>query len=126
MKKTILTLLTVSLLSIVLIKCSTDDVLEVFIPNISNQWESDRNTKFFFVASQDSVSASAFTGSEQNENFENFDLEGSFNRYDVEFTFVDGPEDGVKYTGQFIKNSNPLRMRVKGTNGVTLNITQVP
>lgn len=108
------------------VRCSTDELIEVFVPNISNQWESSRNTKFFFVAAKDSVSESTFTGNEQDENFETTDLEGKFKNYDVEFTFTSGPEDGVKYTGKFLKNSNPLQMKVTGTNGQSITITQVP
>lgn len=121
-----MTLMLMLLSALFYVRCSTDELIEVFVPNISNQWESSRNTKFFFVAAQDSVSESTLTGNEQDENFETFDLEGSYKNYDVEFTFTSGPEDGVKYTGKFLKNSNPLQMKVTGTNGQSITITRIP
>lgn len=125
-KQSTMTLMLMLLSAFFYVRCSTDELIEVFVPNISNQWESSRNTKFFFVAAQDSVSESTLTGNEQDENFETFDLEGSYKNYDVEFTFTSGPEDGVKYTGKFLKNSNPLQMKVTGTNGQSITITRIP
>jgi len=98
------------------------DILDIFIPNISNVWKSSRNTRFFFNPDKSGVNETTFSGSEQNGTTE--DLTGKFKNYDVEFTFINGDEEGVKYTGKFIKGSNPLRLEVKGTNNVNLVIIQ--
>ena len=121
MKKLILATLLVSLIA-----CSSDDsniIEDLFIPNVSNQWESDRNTTFFFNPAKTNVNESDFTGSEQGSN-ESFELSGHFKNYDITFTFSEGPEDGVKYTGKFIKGSNPLTIKVTGTNGEKIEIKQ--
>lgn len=105
--------------------CSSDnDVVDIFIPNVSNQWESDRNSKFFFNPENTDVNESNFIGSEQTSS-DNFEFTGFFKNYDIEFTFTEGAEQGVKYTGRFIKGSNPLRIEVNGTNKNKIKITQV-
>lgn len=103
------------------ITCS-EDILEVFIPNIANQWESSRGSFFFFSPAQTDVSESTFTGNEQNGTTDDFT--GKFKNYDIEFTFSNGNESGVRYIGKFVKNSNPLKIDVKGANGVRLILTQ--
>jgi hypothetical protein len=108
-----------------LVGCGSDDniLADIFIPNVSNQWTSDRGSRFFFNPDERDVNESDFTGSEQNGN--NFEFSGHFKNYDITFTFNEGNEIGVKYTGKFIKGSNPLRIKVTGTNGETIEITQV-
>jgi hypothetical protein len=105
---------------------SNADVTEdVFIPNVSNQWLSSRGTTFFFNPERTGVNESAFDGFEQDTiTFENLEFTGKFKNYDIEFTFTSGPDSAIKYTGKFLKGSNPLKMRVTGTNNVTLEITQ--
>ena len=112
--------------------CSDGDSLieEMFIPNVSNQWTSDRNSRFFFNPSNTKVNESDFLGSEQTtiadvngETF--FEHSGHFKNYDINFTFTTGEDKGVKYSGKFIKGSNPLRIEVTGTNGKKIVITQV-
>lgn len=103
-------------------KNKSDPIEDLFIPNLSNQWESSRNTNFFFLADKDNVNESTFLGNEQTGATNQF--LGSFKNYDIKFTFQDGPDKGVKYTGKFIKNSKPLQMKVKGSNGVELVITK--
>jgi len=108
-----------------LISCSGDGgLLDLFIPNLSNQWESNRETFFFFFADERDVNESTLTGSEQNDDGEIRNFTGRFKDYDIEFTFLEGPEKGVKYTGKFIKDSDPLVIKVTGTNGVKLQIVQ--
>lgn len=103
-------------------KDGSNPILDVFIPNLSNQWVSSRNTNFFFLPDKDKVNESTFFGNEQDGA--SIPFKGSYKNYDINFTFEDGPEKGVKYTGKFIKNSKPLRMEVKGSNGVSLVITK--
>ena len=112
--------------------CSSDDggFLDLFIPNISNQWESDRDSKFFFNPENTGVSESNFIGSEQTANADEngetfFEFTGRFKNYDIEFTFTNGTEKGIKYTGHFIKGSNPLRIEVTGTNKKKVKIVQI-
>ena len=108
--------------------CSKDaSVLDIFIPNLSNQWVSDRNTNFFFNSDDPdkNKNESTFTGNEQNpDTGDVFQLTGKYKNYDVEFTFTEGPEKGITYTGKFIKNSNPLRMEMKAPGNVKVTITQ--
>jgi len=92
----------------------------LFIPNFSNLWTSSRGTTFQFLPSSTNVSKGDFTGDEDDVN----KLQGTFNSYDIEFTFIEGAETGVKYSGQFVKDSEPLTMKVKGTNNVELTITK--
>lgn len=103
-------------------KDGSNPILDVFIPNLSNQWESSRNTTFFFLPDKNDVNESTFFGNEQTGQTNQF--LGSFKNYDINFTFQDGPDKGIKYTGKFIKNSSPLQMKVKGSNGVELIITK--
>jgi hypothetical protein len=115
------------LAAIMLFSCSKDaSVLDIFIPNLSNQWVSDRNTNFFFNPDDpDKKNEATFTGSEQNPGTGDvFQLTGKYKNYDVEFTFTEGPETGVTYTGKFIKNSNPLRMEMKAPGNIKVTITQ--
>jgi uncharacterized protein YxeA len=115
------------LASIMVFSCSKDaSVLDIFIPNLSNQWVSDRNTNFFFNPDDpEKKNEATFTGSEQNPGTGDvFQLTGKYKNYDVEFTFTEGSETGVTYTGKFIKNSNPLRMELKAPGNKKLTITQ--
>jgi hypothetical protein len=115
-----------------LVGCGSDDniLADIFIPNVSNQWTSDRGSRFFFNPDERDVNESDFTGSEQTDvedvnGDDFFELSGHFKNYDITFTINGGLEQGVKYTGKFIKGSNPLRIEVTGTNGKKIKITQV-
>ncbi|MDB5126982.1 hypothetical protein [Mucilaginibacter sp.] len=114
------------LAAIMLFSCSKDaSVLDIFIPNLSNQWVSDRNTNFFFTSDNPDKNESTFFGNEQDPGTgDTFQLTGKYKNYDVEFTFTEGPETGVTYTGKFIKNSNPLRMEMKAPGNKKVTITQ--
>lgn len=106
--------------------CTDDDTTidGLFIPNVSNQWLSDRNSEFFFTTEKTNVNESTFIGNEQpldNDDF--YDLEGSFKNHDIEYTFTSGPEAGVKYTGKFIEGAS-LRIKATGSNGKKVEITR--
>lgn len=104
--------------------CGEDSpVDELFIPNIDNAWNSSRNSIFVTSAEKKDVNESDFTGTETDSNGDSFDLTGHFKNYDVEFTFTNGPEANVKYSGRFVKGSDPLKMSVTGSNGVSLTLT---
>ena len=106
--------------------CSDDDtsIDGLFIPNVSNQWTSDRNSIFFFTTEQSNVSESTFTGNEQPlDNDDVYQLEGSFKNHDIEYTFTSGPETGVKYTGKFIEGAS-LKVKATGSNGKKVEITR--
>lgn len=108
------------------IACGDDSPLdELFIPNIDNAWNSSRNSTFVTSAENRDVNESDFTGTETDSNGDAFDLTGHFKNYDVEFTFTNGPEANVKYTGRFVKGSDPLKMNVTGSNGVSLTLTMI-
>ena len=109
------------------IACGDDSPIdELFIPNIDNAWSSSRGTTFVTSAETKDVNESDFTGNETDTNGDSFDLTGHFKNYDVNFTFTAGPESGVTYTGKFVKGSAPLKMNVKGSNGVSLTLTMFP
>jgi hypothetical protein len=106
---------------------------DLFIPDISNQWVSSRTSIFFFNADKTNVNESTFTGEEEGtrtvdgqEISYNDDFNGHFKNYDISFTFTEGPDSLVTYSGKFVKGSNPLKMQLKGTNGKTLTITRQP
>lgn len=107
--------------------CGGEGLAGIFIPNIGNDWTSDRRSSLFVITPADTgVNESTFEGSETDFVCDTCDgtFEGSFKNYDVNFTFKSGPDNGVKYSGQFVKDSKPLQMRVTGTNGVSLKITK--
>jgi len=121
MKKLFTTLVVI----ISLTSCSGDGgILDLFVPNLSNRWESNRGTFFFFTADERDVNESTLTGNEQNNFGDIHNFTGRFKDYDIEFTFLEGPEKDVKYTGKFIKDSDPLTIKVTGTNGAKLEIVQ--
>ena len=107
--------------------CSEDNGMvseEIFIPNISNQWESSRdNSSFFFNPEKQEVNESTFLGSEQGDKGTS-EFNGKFKNYDIEFTFSEGEDAEIRYSGKFIKGSNPLRIEVTGTNNVKLVLIQ--
>ncbi|EOR92921.1 hypothetical protein ADIARSV_4009 [Arcticibacter svalbardensis MN12-7] len=107
--------------------CTDDDasIDDLFIPNVSNQWTSDRNSIFFFTTEQSNVSESTFTGNEQPQDNSNdvYQLEGSFKNHDIEYTFSSGPETGIKYTGKFIEGAS-LKIKATGSNGKKVEITR--
>lgn len=113
-------LLRICLFFTVLTGCGEDGIADLFIPNFTNNWTSSRETPFEFKPNATDVSEGSFTGTEDN-GIRN-DFEGSFNNLDIEFTFLEGDEAGVNYSGKFIKDSKPLTMKVKGTNNVELTI----
>ena len=106
--------------------CADDDtgIDGLFIPNVSNQWTSNRNSIFFFNTESTNVSESTFTGNEQPlDNNDVYELEGSFKNHDIEYTFTSGPETGVKYTGKFIEGAS-LKIKATGSNGNKVEITR--
>ncbi len=99
--------------------CGADSIADLFIPNISNIWQSNRNSQFFFRDYTPNVNKSGFTATE--EGIESIDtLAGSFENEKIEFTFSDGADKGIKYKGKFMKDSSPLKMELRGSNGETL------
>lgn len=111
-------------LLLMLFSCSDSNdpaPLDIFIPNLSNQWASNRNSNFFFLAETEGVNKSNFTGNEQDEDGNVAQLTGNFENYNVQFTF---DVSKVSYSGKFIKGSKPLRMELKGTDGKNLVITR--
>lgn len=114
-----------AMLLLMLFSCSDSNdpspLADLFVPNLSNQWASSRNSFFFFTADAKGrgTNKSTFTGSEQKGG--NDDLTGSYENYDVQFTF---DVSKVTYKGKFIKGSDPLRMELKGTDGESLTLIQ--
>ena len=116
------------ILSCFLIGCSGNSdmvtpVPDVFIPDVSNTWNSSRSSTFFFTADKTGVNTSNFVGQESSGAVAD-SLAGSFTNYNINFTFKKGTDAGVTYTGKFVKGSNPLQMQLKGTNGVSLTLTK--
>jgi hypothetical protein len=109
-----------------LIACKKDGGV-FFIPNFPNDWESNRNSFFQFTPGELDVNESTLTGTEfSNEDGTFSDFTGSFKNYDVNFTFLNGKDEGIKYSGKFIKDSSPLQMRVTGDkNGEVLILTRM-
>lgn len=120
MKKIIIAAMTVLCISFSP-SCDTNTLAEIFVPNISNQWTSNRNSFFFFLPDSTNVRSSTFNGNE-NRDANQDQFVGNFKDYDIEFTFTSGPDKDVKYKGKFIKGSSPLKISAKGTNGETLEI----
>ena len=112
--------LTICLLMILTSGCKkgSGGIAGLFIPNFSNLWTSSRGTLFSFVPNATNVSKGTFSGTEDDSKV----FHGSFDSYNIEFTFDEEP--AIKYSGQFVKDSNPLTMVVKGTNNVELTITK--
>lgn len=111
---------TLGLVLVLVAACSPDDALEIFIPNISNLWFSDRNSTFTLSPAQQNVNEGTFTGVESDDNTGNdYNLSGNFKNYDISFTFSNGPEAGRTYSGQFVKDANPQRMSLRRTDDAT-------
>ena len=95
-----------------------------FIPNLSNTWQNkaDATNTFFFFPAQTNTNMSTFTGNVNPPGGgSQIHIAGSFENENVEFTYTDGPNTGKKYSGKFIKNSNPFRMELKsGTEDLIL------
>jgi hypothetical protein len=106
--------------------CDGSGLEDIFLPNISNLWQSTRSSTFFFSDYTDNVSESSFKGKEEDGVIAARNFTGKFKNYDVELTYINGPENNVKFTGQFVKGSNPLQMKFTGTNGVNLTLTRQP
>jgi hypothetical protein len=121
-------ILILSVLTSILLGCSTsgdNSVMsgdDLFIPDITNQWTSSRGTFFNFDPDKTNVNQSTFTGQEEGATDDNFN--GKFKNYAVQFTFTTGNDTGVTYSGSFVKGSNPLVMKLKGSNGENLTLTQ--
>lgn len=113
-------MLTICLFILLNSGCKKDGggIASLFIPNFSNLWTSSRGTLFSFVPNATNVSKGTFSGTEDDAKV----FHGSFDSYYIEFTFDEVPN--VKYSGQFVKDSNPLTMVVKGTNNVELTIVK--
>ena len=117
-------LLSFIVLAFVAVSCnkSTDDGIDIFIPNLSNNWTSslDPDVHYFFAPTpgNENKNESDFTGNDGVNN-----LTGHYLNYDVSFTMSEGPEAGVKYSGKFIKG-DPLKMQLHGTNGVDMTLTR--
>jgi hypothetical protein len=95
------------------INCNKTSGVDIFIPNLSNTWLNTANDDvFFFKDYQENVNESDFNG------FDNLNgnLTGHFKNYDIHFTFSEGAEQGVTYTGQFLKE-DPSIMKLKDDNG---------
>jgi hypothetical protein len=108
------------LLLTLIFSCSADEVLEIFVPNISNLWFSDRNSTFTLTPAQQNVNEGSFTGVESDDNTgDDYNLSGSFKNYDISFTFASGPESGRTYSGQFVKDANPQRMNLRRNDDAT-------
>ncbi|MBE7176378.1 MAG: hypothetical protein INR69_08255 [Mucilaginibacter polytrichastri] len=121
-------ILTLALFVLILSACGRDSGVspdESFIPDISGGFSSSRSpsTSLFFQPEKTGVNTSAFIGLEQPAGSA---FSGTFTNYTISFTFSDGPEKGITYSGKFVKNSNPLKMEVKGTNNVSLTLTRIP
>ena len=101
--------------------CGKEGIVGLFFPNFSNLWESSRDTRFQFTPTASSVGKSEgdFNGDEDGLKFK-----GKFNSYDIEFTFLEGPENTITYKGQFVKDSKPLQMIVRNKDGNQLTITK--
>ena len=104
-------------------KGGDDSLNDVFIPDVSNQWLSSRGTSFVFNADKTGVNQSTFNGFETSDQDSN-NFSGSFKNYNISFKFSSGTESGVTYSGNFVKGSSPLKMQVKGSNGVSLTLTR--
>lgn len=101
-----------------------------FIPDISNGWKNindPENTFFFFTENNvTNVTTANITGNvnipgQQSQAH----VTGRFDNTYIEFTYTDGPFNGKKYSGNFQRNSSPLRMIVKsGTETLTLDRLQ--
>ncbi len=109
------------LLFLLISSCGTSGggIADLFIPNFSNLWASSRGTNFQFVPNASNVPSGTLTGDEDGIPFT-----GSFNSYKVEFTFTSGAENGVKYSGKIIKDSDPVKMELTGTNNVQLTLVK--
>ncbi|MBC7745529.1 MAG: hypothetical protein H7096_10535 [Flavobacterium sp.] len=112
-------LLTMTCLLLFLMTGCGDDgaVSNLFIPDFSNNWESSRLTVFQFKPDALNVNKGNFNGDEDGSLFT-----GSFNSYDINFTFSSGSEAGTTYSGKFVKDSKPLQMIVKKPGGADLTI----
>ena len=97
---------------------------DIFIANVSNAWNSSRSSTFIFNPDKTGVNESNFTGQELDNSNNDNEFSGSFKNYDIHFKFTSGNDAGVTYTGKFVKGSDPLKMQLKGTNGVSLTITK--
>ena len=99
--------------------CGKDGgIANLFIPNFSNLWKSSRETFFTFKPDDANLSSGKLSGDEDGRTFK-----GSYDNYDIKFSFDN--EQAIIYTGQIIKDSKPLSMKVKGTNNVELTITKL-
>jgi hypothetical protein len=104
--------------------CGKDPVPEGdYIPLISNTWRNinDADNTFFFFR-ENETNKSNITG---NVNLTGVaaqaHVKGFYENTYIEFTYEDGPFQNKKYTGNFQKNSNPLRMVLKsGAETLTL------
>jgi hypothetical protein len=123
MKTKLITLFTAIL---IVIACGKDGGLGFFIPNFSNLWFSDRNSTFDFDIQNPNTNESDFSGTESNnDDGSRGDLTGHYKNYDVSFTFINGKDSGVTYKGRFVKDVEPLTMKVTGDkNGVLLTISK--
>lgn len=114
MKSKYLLLLAIIFLAITIPNCSKDSAgVDVFIPNLSNAWEDAANNNFYnFQNYQPNVNESDFDGFDNN----NGAFTGHFKNYDIYFTFSEGAEQGVTYSGQILK-SDPSVMNLTGNPG---------
>lgn len=125
MKKSIITFIKSILVVIIVIgfatSCGKNGPLD-FIPNLSNAWENitDATNTFFFLPAQTNTNKSTFTGNENPPGgAPQVQFSGSFENENIEFTYTSGAQTGKKYSGKFIRDSNPLRMELK-SGAVTL------
>lgn len=119
MKKTFSTavqkiMMLASLFIFTIISCGKSGPLE-FIPNLSNTWtnKADATNTFFFFPAQDNTNKTTFTGNANPPGgAPQVQFSGSFENVDIEFTYTSGAQSGKRYTGKFVRDSNPLRMEL--------------
>ena len=88
-----------------------------FIPDLSNRWINKADTtstnEFFFLADQDSVNNSAFTGNENpTGGGSQLHFAGSFTNHNINFTYdsTSGSKSGKSFSGTINDASNVITL----------------
>jgi len=120
MKKIIISVLTIPVLSILLLTCTEEsnpiDSNTPVVDPITNTWtvQSDSNYTIFFITFDSTVTKGVFWGTEEHPTIGSTDLCGFFDGVNIEFD-VKRPFGGrIKFKGKFI-NSN--RMELNSSEG---------
>jgi len=120
MKKIIISVLTIPVLSILLLTCTEEsnpiDSNTPVVDPITNTWtvQSDSNYTIFFITFDSTVTKGVFWGTEEHPTIGSTDLCGFFDGVSIEFD-VKRPFGGrLKFKGKFI-NSN--RMELNSSEG---------